>query len=52
MLNLLNKQEQVEEDDINKFVYKMQKLSMKKLWDNKEDDVWDSLLKDKKGRLK
>jgi len=26
-----------------KFIYEIQKLKMAELWDNKEDEIWDSI---------
>ncbi len=31
----------IDEDD--RFVFEIQKHKMKEIWDNKEDDKWDSL---------
>jgi len=30
-------------DNYDKFLHKVQQAKMKELWDNKEDEVWDSV---------
>ncbi|MEK6947624.1 MAG: hypothetical protein AABX19_00115 [Nanoarchaeota archaeon] len=32
-------------DNYNKFLYKIQQHKMKEFWDNKNDEIWEKLIK-------